>query len=339
MSGEIQQTLWTWKARVEDYLRPHYPLVAVGIEGNRVAALRLERKPKKKEVVLRSCFQDSIPDDSIDFAFTRTQLHAAGELQARIAGLLERVKAPEGPVSVLLPDSVARVSLLAFPELPVRRKDILPLLKFRLQKTVPFRMDEAILGYDTLARDPAGKIHILATVLHRSVLRQFEDLFRNLGYPPGLVDISSMNLLNLARRTAPASPPPEEDRLLVNFTPDFLTLLVQRGEEIRFFRSKGRASLRHTDGLTPRGALRELRSSLTYYRERLGGQGIGGAVLRATVDFAGEFRRGLQEEIGGPVEAVDPSGCVQIDPGSFPGDGASMQPFLPLIGMALGRRD
>ena len=30
---------------------------------------------------------------------------------------------------------------------------MLPLLKFRLQKTIPFRMEEAVIGYDTLARE------------------------------------------------------------------------------------------------------------------------------------------------------------------------------------------
>ncbi len=339
MRGEIQQKLWTWKERLGNLLRPHYPLVAVGLEGNRVTAVRLERKPKQKKLVLEGCHQEEIAADAMEFSFTRVNLRSPEDLQARLAHLLERVGPAGGPVSVLLPDTVARVNLLAFPELPIRRKDILPMLKFRLQKTIPFRMDEAVLGFDFLGKDDTGKIQVLATVLHRNLLRQFEDLFRNLGWQPGLVDLSSMNLLNLYRRIAGSGPQDDRDRLLVNFTEDFLTLLVVRNDEIKFFRSKGRASLKHTDGMTPRGALRELRSSLTYYRERLGGQGFGGGFLRSTIAFEEEFRQGLEEEIDGPVKNLDLASCLQMDPEKFPGNGRSMQPFLPLIGMALGRRD
>src|SRR5437879_3651425 len=51
------------------------------------------------------------------------------------------------PAAVILPDSAARVSVLDFDSFPPAPEEQLPLIKFRVKKTIPFDIDSAAVSY------------------------------------------------------------------------------------------------------------------------------------------------------------------------------------------------
>lgn len=351
MTGRILQIVRSWKERWDLLLRPHYPRTALAIEAAGILGLRLARGGRKRrepgaaggrgpDLVVERYTEALLPEGAWSVSFTRPNVIDPDAVKGAAAGVLRDLGVGAGePIALLLPDSLARVNLLTFPELPVRRREVLPLIRFRLQKTVPFRMDEAVLAYTVLGSTPDGGSRVLTLILHRNVLDQYEQVLRDLGVRPGLVDLSSLNLLNLCRGTLGPSPPEREDWLLVNLTEEFLTVLVLRGWDILFYRSKGRPWMRSGDGLAAAAALREVRSSLAYYRERLGGPGAARCVLRGTVQPLDPFRRGLEEAAGVPAEILDPFGSMELAPGLGPPDRTLGQRLMPLIGMAQGRRE
>jgi type IV pilus assembly protein PilM len=342
MTGNLTQWLRDGKERLDRILRPHYPRVVLALESTRLVGVRLREKKDKKRKIrrLERYVQLSLPPESLSVSFTRPNLQFPERLDPVVREGLERLEVEPGEsISLLLPDSVARVSLLDFPELPLRRKEALPLLRFRLQKTIPFRMDDAVLGFTTLGHQPDGTSRLLAVLLHRNVLGQYEDLLRELGVQPGLVDLSSLNLLNLCRGDLGPTLPSDGDWLLANVTEDFLTLLILRGDEIVFFRCKGRQSLSGSNGFSTEWALRELRGSLSYYTERLGGKELQRCFLRSATGQDEAYLRGLNEATGVDTEILDPVGSLELPAELDRPDPVLAQRLAPLIGMGLGRRE
>jgi type IV pilus assembly protein PilM len=337
MAGNFLQQIHDWKNRLDLLLRPYYPRVVLALESNRLIGVRLkERKEKKRKVlVLERYVQLPLPHDALSVSFTKPNLQSPEQVRPVVQEGLELLDVEAGEaVSLLLPDSVARVSLLDFPELPLRRKETRPLVRFRLQKTIPFRMEDAVLGYSILGRKADGTTRLLAVLLHRNVLGQYEDLLRDLGVLPELVDLSSLNLLNLCRGDLGPQLPESGDWLLANLTEDFLTLMILRGEEIVFFRCKGRQTLAGSNGFSTEGALRELRGSLSYYNEKLAGKGLDRCFVRTASGRDDSFQRGLSEATGVEAETLDPVGILEVPGALDRPDPVLAQHLVPLVGMA-----
>ena len=53
--------------------------------------------------------------------------------------------------ALVVPDAVARVSILRFETLPARAEDLAELVKWQIRRTVPFRLEEAQLASAPLA--------------------------------------------------------------------------------------------------------------------------------------------------------------------------------------------
>jgi type IV pilus assembly protein PilM len=88
-------------------------------------------------------------------------------------------------VAVVLPDSAARVMLLDFDTLPERPQEATPLIRFRLKKLLPFDADHAAISYQVQRSATAAQV--IAAVTQASVLEEYETVFRNAGFHPGIV--------------------------------------------------------------------------------------------------------------------------------------------------------
>lgn len=249
----------------------------------------------------------------------------AAEVRRLFAGLT-----PPPAVSVVVPDGSAKVAILELETLPKSRREVLELVRFRLRKTVPFRIDEAQVDFVPLGGSPqAGKVRLLTAVASRPVLEQYQAVVEALGAQAGLVTLSS---LALAERCLPPSPPAGEisDILLANVTPHGLTLSVFRGGEMLLFRSKNLPAPHEASAEERRlAARREWQATVAYYQERLAGRGFARAIARLVDWQAADL---LEEQDLARLERVDASGWAEPGPGLIPpaGDGARFAPALAL---------
>jgi type IV pilus assembly protein PilM len=103
-----------------------------------------------------------------------------------------------GRAGLIIPDYAARLAVLDFEEFPGDEEQRLSLVKFRLRKSVPFAIDDAQVSCFVQAKDASDKgIEVLAAVLSRTVLEEYEGLLRNAGFQVGLVIPSSFAVLPL----------------------------------------------------------------------------------------------------------------------------------------------
>lgn len=89
-------------------------------------------------------------------------------------------------VTLIVPDSAVRVLLLDFDELPSKADDILPVIRFRLVKLLPFPPDAAQISYQVMSRHSLV-LQVLVVAIPNEVLAEYESAVREAGFEPGAV--------------------------------------------------------------------------------------------------------------------------------------------------------
>jgi type IV pilus assembly protein PilM len=137
-------------------------------------------------------------------------------------GLAERGGGRLRDVTVIVPDSAARVLFLDFDQLPSKMAEALPVVRFRLKKLLPFDADDAVVSYQTMASEK-GLVKLLVVAMPKAVLEEYEGVALAAGYLPGAVLPSTLAALGGIEETDSAS-------LLVNASMGSVTTaIVQAG--------------------------------------------------------------------------------------------------------------
>ena len=133
-------------------------------------------------------------------------------------------------------------------------------------------------------------------------MEEYEAVCVDANVQPGLVDLTSFNLINATLVDSP--PSASQDWVLVHVAAGYHTLAIIRGQDLIFFRNRAA-------GGDDEGALTDLvHQSVMHYQDRLKGEGIRRTVLAArTVGQGSRCERMtamLEERLDNPVEVVTP---------------------------------
>jgi type IV pilus assembly protein PilM len=104
-------------------------------------------------------------------------------------------------VIALLPDAAVRVVLLDFEALPSNRQEAEAVVRFRLKKSLPFDVEKAKVSYH--AQSANGAVRVVAAVALNSVVEEYESVFVEAGYSPGVVLPSMLAALGVAKADRP----------------------------------------------------------------------------------------------------------------------------------------
>jgi len=167
-------------------------------------------------------------------------------------------------VSLVLPDTVAKVSLLSLETIPDRETDLAELIKLKVQKSAPFSLNEAQLSYELCGVDTTKQSQFLVAAVKQSVLREYEDICTDVGLQVGCVDLASFNLINTS--LCSTSEKKSEDWLLVHVAHRYSTLAIVRGSQLIFYRNQASEPGKSLDDFIYQTAM--------YYEDRLGGDGV-----------------------------------------------------------------
>lgn len=147
---------------------------------------------------------------------------------AAISQALSAVDPRSRDLSVVIPDAAARVLLLDFDTLPAKFQDVLPVVRFRLRKMVPFDVEPAGVSYQILAQNET-ECKVLAAVIPGPILAEYEAAVREAGYEPGAVLSSSLAALEAADAT--------EGVLAANLSARSITTAVTSGQDLLLYRT------------------------------------------------------------------------------------------------------
>ncbi len=241
---------------------------------------------------------------AVDAALNAPNVHDAAALQAAIAGVLDRLSPRPKRVGLVLPDTAAKVSLVRFEKVPPRVQDLDQLIRWQVRKAAPFRIEDAQVAWIPGYGFPDGSREYLVTIARRDVIESYEKASAAAGAYAGIVDIASLNLINLVL----AARAPAGDWLLVHAAADYATLAVVRDGQVIFFRNRTTAD---------EGDLADLaHQTAMYHEDRLGGGGFSRIVLAGATargaDQAERLRRRLEERTGTRAEPVELGSAIAL---------------------------
>jgi len=266
------------------------PGVAVEIAANRVSAAVLEHRAGQPVVGAHAV--EPLPDGALVPSLTTINTHNRTQVATALARVLERVGRPRR-VGLVVPDQIARVSLVRFEKVPARSQDLDQVIRWQVRKSAPFPIEEAQVSYVPGITAADGR-EFVVSLARRAVIEEYEALCAEGGAHAGIVDLATFNVANavLAGSSAPTA-----DWLLVHVAADSASIAILRGAHVIFFRN------RTADA---EGSLADLvHQSAMYYEDRLQGAGFSRVVLAGAGD-ADEARRSLEERLTTKVEMVDP---------------------------------
>lgn len=152
-----------------------------------------------------------------------------------VMSALARIAPPNGnkrrPAIVILPDYATRVSLLDFDSFPSSPDEQLPLVRFRVKKTIPFDIDSAAVSYwaqPASTKGGAKKIEVVAVTVAMEILARYEAVFRNANLYPGEVTTSGLAALNLYSGGGVA--------VIAKLTGNVLTVMAVDDGQLKLFR-------------------------------------------------------------------------------------------------------
>jgi len=304
------------------------PAVAVEIAAGRVSGATLDWRGGQPVVAAHAV--ELLPEGALVPALTAANTHDRAAVTTAINRVMERLGRPRR-IGLIVPDVVAKVSLLRFEKIPARVQDLDQLVRWQVRKAAPFPIEDAQVSYVNGQRAPDGQ-ELIVSLARRSVIEEYEQLCAEAGAYAGLVDLATFNVINavLAARAAAG----QEDWLLVNVAADSASIALLRGPHLIFFRNRAA----DTDG-----TLADLvHQTAMYYEDRLQGAGFarvllaGGAGVHGAADLD-QVRRSLEERLSTPVDAVDPRAAAKIADRIAPAP-ALLDILTPLVGLLLRDR-
>jgi len=321
---------------LDSRLPPSYPPAAVEIAPERITGVRVAREGGGPTI--RQIATSDLPQGALEVSLVRPNIVDPDAVGRALEEVLVAVAPNEHRISLLLPDPVARVSLLSFTALPGTRREMQEVVRFRMGRALPFKPEEAAMDVMPVGGAAGGAPAagaVLATFMHRPILEQYEALLTARGFWPGLVGLSTLELFNLFRgRLTPGAP--DKDLMLLNLTPGYLALLIVSAGQIIFYRCKP-----HPGGADGDGGLgavkREIYTSLAFYQEKLLGRGLGRVWMRATGLPAEAAAETVAGEAGCPVERLRLDAVLPAAK-SLRLDDAVGDLAAPAAGAAIGRR-
>ena len=159
---------------------------------------------------------------------SETNLRTPENVTAALRTALDQVSPRSRSLTLVIPDTAARVFVLDFDSLPAKAADVLPVLRFRLRKVVPFEVEHAAMSYQVLSHEK-NAVKVLATILPASILAEYEGAVRAAGYEPGAVLPSALAAL--------AASDGHEAMLTVNLTGTSLTTAIASGNNLLLYRT------------------------------------------------------------------------------------------------------
>jgi type IV pilus assembly protein PilM len=306
------------------------PGAAVELSAHQVSGASLEIRGGRPTVSAHAI--EPLPPGALVPSLTTQNIRDAAAVGAALARVLDRVGGPRR-VGLVVPDTVAKVSLLRFEHVPGRAQDLDQLIRWQVRKAAPFPIEEAQVSHSPGLRAADGQDFIVS-VAKREIVEEYEALCAAAGAHAGIVDISSFNVINavLAGTGAPGA-----DWLLVNVAPDYVSIAILRGADLMFFRSRGSDT---------EGTLADLvHQTAMYYEDRLQGAGfsrvmLSGASSAGSTHAAGveQIRRNLETRLGTSVEPVDVRSAATLTDriGAAP---PLLDTLAPLVGLLLRGRE
>ncbi len=254
-------------------------------------------------------------------------MHDPELLRSLLSSLQGSLEGPISEASMVLPDAWLRLAFVEAEDLPKGSTARDEILRWKLQRMVPFRVEELRLeGVDAAEIPINGTIRrLLIGFALDTLLRQLEEAFAARGIHLGLVTNDSLGFLSAARD---ALRDVELGAVTVVSEAGYSLIFVLRGEPIlqRFKALPQLAGDEPPVGLVQK----DLKLTEIYLREQLTQSTLGRVLLVSPPEIEDRWVDWLSESFNQPAHVLRPEHI----PLALPATSPSIHEFGPLFGVA-----
>ena len=299
---------------------PPRPLVVCEVASDHVAAARWARSTW----ALEGFAIEPLSPGAIVATAVETNVLNVTEVRDAVAKVFAQINVKAQEVALLVPDPVVRVFVLHFDVFPRSASEAVPLLRWRLKKSVPFEAEETLISYMRQAPREEG-VDVVTGLARLRIVREYEQLLETAGMAPGVVMSSTLAAIPLLDDTRAC--------LLARVSGKSLTTAIVREGILCGYRCTDLPA--RLSDLSPQALLDEIYPVAAYYQDSWS-EGIASVRLAGLGERASDFRELLERELRCPVGSLLNSAATE---GRV---GPTLQPLADrdldsLIGWTLGR--
>src|SRR5579872_1627818 len=266
---------------------PH-PMIACEIAMDYVAAARWARTG----MGLDGFAVEALPPGSILPTAAESNLIHADEVRAAVGRVFSRLRAKDEEVALLVPDAVIRVFVLHFDVFPRKAEEAIPMLRWRLKKSVPFEAEETLISY--MRQAPRGDgVDIVTGLARLRIVREYESLVESVGMSPGVVMSSTLAAIPLLPDGRPS--------LLARVAGTTLTTAIVREGMLCGYRCTTLPA--DASVVSPQALLDEIYPLAAYYQDSWS-EGIAQVRLAGLYERMPEFQDSFERELKCPVGSL-----------------------------------
>jgi len=264
---------------------PH-PHLAIEFAPERLAAARWKGNSVDEFTV------ETLPPAALVPSAVEPNVINASAVKTAMANIVSRLRARDQDVALILPDPVIRVFVQHFDEFPRSPQEAIPMLRWKLKKSIPFEADETVISY---MRQPARAegIDIVTALARLRIVREYEALAEGASLCSGVILSSSLAALSLLLE--------KKATLLARVSGVALTTAIVRGGVLCGFRCTELPV--HSGDITPKMLLDEIYPVAAYYQDTWG-EGIGSVRLAGLGARLPDFVPPLESEFHCEVSSL-----------------------------------
>jgi Tfp pilus assembly PilM family ATPase len=303
--------------------------VALQVASRFVSGIALGRHAGASVVAAHAV--EALPAGAVTPGLTSQNIADRPAVSRAVSRVLGQLGGRPRRVVLVLPDTIVKVSLVRLDSVPSRAEDLDQLIRWHVRKSAPFPIEEAQVTYSPGATTPEGGREFVVALARREVVREFEGACADAGVHAGIVDVATFSLVNAVLAGAGT---PSGDWLLVHVTPDFGSIVILRGHDLIFFRSRAEGSDESLPDLVHQSAM--------YYEDRLSGSGFARVLVagsggdgRSPSSPFEATRREIEARLGVKTEPVDPQRIARFSD-RIAADPALSNMVAPLVGALAG---
>jgi len=278
---------------------PH-PMAVIEFTPEQVSAARFTRTGS-----LDGFAVELLPPGALAPSAIETNIINAIAVKAAVAAVSKTLKIKDEAAALLVPDPVIRVFVQHFDEFPRSSEEAIPMLRWKLKKSVPFEVDETLLSY--MRQQPRGEgVDVVTAIARLRIIKEYEALLEAQGVRAGVVLSSTLAAISLLEDSKPT--------LLARLSGTSLTTAIVREGVLAGYRCTEMPAT--AAEITPQMLLEEVYPLAAYYQDtwQEGIQAVRVAGLRRRLP---EFVRPLEEEfkcdVGSLLNAAVSEGHLRSD--------------------------
>jgi type IV pilus assembly protein PilM len=257
---------------------PHPPL-AIEISADRIAAARWTRTGGLDEFAV-----ENLPPGAVLPSAVEANIVNSAAARAAMTNVCNKLRTKDEEVALLLPDPVIRVFVQHFEQFPRSPEEAVPILRWKLKKSVPFEADETLISYMRQAPREDG-VDVVTALARLRIIREYEGLAEAAGLFPGVVLSSSLAAIALLEDERPT--------LLARISGAALTAAIVREGVLCGYRSTELPA--YGGDLTPQMLLEEIFPLAAYFQDTWGA-GIQSVRVAGLGSRLPDFVQPLEEE-------------------------------------------